>query len=308
MPDPAGKRKETTLCLLQDRGLLGMRGVTGSVAWDSSIALARLMYAQPDFLPKEVRPQGKRVVELGSGCGLIGLTCAALGARQVVCTDRADMLAHLERNIRANEDMLGSRPTSLTIPLPGKASAGRRERKARRRGKVGEEAEDPPSERQGEGTILVSELEWGQGLGREGGRTRGDPLTRLLTGEEGPPDILIASDCVYNECVTPLLVSTMVELSGPGTMLLVAQELRSDVVHLAFLEALMESFILDRVYPAAPHATMMEGDEGRGVEEGRQRIIPDVSLDVPVVIYVGRLRGESSKGEGERVDGEQSVS
>jgi len=50
----------------------------GAVLWDSAIALARLFWAM------DLR--GRRVLELGAGCGLVGLVGATRGA-QVLCTD-----------------------------------------------------------------------------------------------------------------------------------------------------------------------------------------------------------------------------
>ncbi|RKP12473.1 hypothetical protein BJ684DRAFT_20988 [Piptocephalis cylindrospora] len=270
-----GEGNELTLHLVQDRGLLGTRGVTGSVTWDSSIALSRLLYGQPEFLPERARPKGRQVVELGSGCGLVGMTCAALGARRVVCTDREDMIPHLERNIRANAVVIAS--DAPERPFGTKGGQSGRKGKGKRKGKSLDEEAGATSTDTPDREIMTAELEWGRGLGRDGGRTRGDPLTQLFTND--PPDLLIASDCVYNECVTPLLVSTLVDLSGPETTLVVAQELRSDLVHLGFLEALMESFTLDRLYPT-------EGGDGM------RMVIPDVSADVPVVIYMGHLRSD----------------
>ncbi|KAI3756613.1 hypothetical protein L1987_56435 [Smallanthus sonchifolius] len=78
---------------------MGTPGVTGSVMWDSGIVLGK-------FLENAVETgllvlQGKKVVELGAGCGLAGCIAALLGS-QVILTDMPDRLRLLKKNIEDN--------------------------------------------------------------------------------------------------------------------------------------------------------------------------------------------------------------
>ena len=56
--------------------------------------------------------RGKHCLELGAGTGLVGLSCALLGAASVVTTDLAEVVPLLELNIALNcgerEDTIGS--------------------------------------------------------------------------------------------------------------------------------------------------------------------------------------------------------
>ena len=62
-------------------------GWTGGSVWASAEVLARLISQEPD------RVRGKRVLELGTGCGLVGLAAGALGAREVALTDQVLFMA-----------------------------------------------------------------------------------------------------------------------------------------------------------------------------------------------------------------------
>ena len=64
---------------------------TGFGVWGSALVLAKLLEDEPAL---RKRLAGAAVAELGSGSGLVGLSCAALGARSVTLTDRV-----AERNI-----------------------------------------------------------------------------------------------------------------------------------------------------------------------------------------------------------------
>ena len=59
-----------------------LEGWTGGAIWESGQVLARLLSAEPE------RVWGKGILELGCGCGLVGLTAGALGARQVTLADQ----------------------------------------------------------------------------------------------------------------------------------------------------------------------------------------------------------------------------
>jgi len=80
---------------------------TGATVWDGAVFLVRYL----EFLAsqeQQTRPEhtitvrGKNVVELGSGCGLVGIAAAALGAARVVLTDLPYCSRLCEANIEAN--------------------------------------------------------------------------------------------------------------------------------------------------------------------------------------------------------------
>ncbi len=68
---------------------------SGAKIWDSGRALS-------SWIVKELEP-GKRVLELGAGTGIVGLTAAAKGAKSVILTDQPEMIPLLEQNIASND-------------------------------------------------------------------------------------------------------------------------------------------------------------------------------------------------------------
>lgn len=74
---------------------IGSLGIGGKL-WDASLALLA-------YLEKHDAVRGRRVLELGSGVGLVGIACAArFGAADVFLTDRAEVVPLLELNIKLN--------------------------------------------------------------------------------------------------------------------------------------------------------------------------------------------------------------
>ncbi|KAF5730402.1 protein-lysine methyltransferase METTL21D [Tripterygium wilfordii] len=89
-------------------------GVTGSVMWDSGVVLAKFLEHAVDS--GLLLLQGKKVVELGSGCGLVGCVATLLGAK-VFLTDLPDRLRLLKKNIEANLRHVDLRGSALAKEL-----------------------------------------------------------------------------------------------------------------------------------------------------------------------------------------------
>jgi len=204
-------------------------------------------------------PAETSILELGSGCGLLGIVMAEL-CQDLLLTDQKPVLPLLVKNLRKNLDKkyFDQDPTTEEATSTPSTSLKKKSRD-------GQAASSPLT-----GStikpchIQVQELVWGQDLDQD--LKRGLGL-----------DFVVATDVVYNESIVPKLVDTLLELCmvrervrhelavGHGdtyerlsaladalvhndsrrrrrplkrTVVLLAQELRTDYVHLAFLERL----------------------------------------------------------------------
>ncbi|KAK3031890.1 hypothetical protein RJ639_035200, partial [Escallonia herrerae] len=172
----------------------GTPGVTGAVMWDSGVVLGKFLEHAVEV--GMIGLQGKKVVELGSGCGLVGCIAALLGA-QIILTDMPDRLRLLKKNIEAN----------LYGDLRGSA--------------------------------IVNELVWGD-----------DPDPELCNPL---PDYVLGSDVIYSEGAVMDLLTTLVQLCGTHTTIILAGELRNDAILEYFLEAAMKEFSVGRIDQAQWH-------------------------------------------------------
>ena len=84
------------------RNLLAIGGNVGFRTWDACLRLAYFLSTEGHDLI-----QGKNVIELGAGTGLLSILCAGhLDAASVLSTDGvADVVTSIERNIRINQDL-----------------------------------------------------------------------------------------------------------------------------------------------------------------------------------------------------------
>ena len=95
----------------------GQLGIGGKV-WDAAVALLSHLAPQHGADGGTSLVHGKRCLELGAGTGLVGLSCALLGASSVVLTDMVDVVPLLTLNAALN--------TQLLDDVAGGSSAGAR--------------------------------------------------------------------------------------------------------------------------------------------------------------------------------------
>lgn len=85
----------------------------GSVVWDAARCLMSYVAADGGAL----HPRDKRVLEIGSGTGAVGLACALLGARSVVLTDKPTQLPLVARNVELNRPTCAESAELVVAPL-----------------------------------------------------------------------------------------------------------------------------------------------------------------------------------------------
>ncbi|KAJ3092793.1 hypothetical protein HK102_002721 [Quaeritorhiza haematococci] len=85
--------KERKVIVLEDQVTVGA-GVTGLRTWPACLKFVEYICANQHLV------SGKRVLELGSGSGLLGYACASLGAKSVILTDGiAEVVERLRQNL-----------------------------------------------------------------------------------------------------------------------------------------------------------------------------------------------------------------
>lgn len=85
-------------------------GTTGPQVWDAGIVLLRFLATAPVAAVLATHP---RVVELGSGTGVVGIAAAALGGK-VTMTDLPEMLPLLRHNAFLNAELVTSARGSVS--------------------------------------------------------------------------------------------------------------------------------------------------------------------------------------------------
>ncbi|XP_059065121.1 uncharacterized protein LOC131067122 isoform X3 [Cryptomeria japonica] len=102
------------LSIQQSPSSMNTSGVTGGVMWDSGIVLGKFLEHAVDCDLLNLR--GKKCVELGSGCGLVGCIAALLGGNAIL-TDMPDRLRLLAKNVEENVRELDARGSASVREL-----------------------------------------------------------------------------------------------------------------------------------------------------------------------------------------------
>ena len=90
---------DTTLILKEAQNCSHIEedGGTGLNIWDGAMLLARYIEKVPNIV------KNKRVIELGSGCGVVGIAAAICGCEEMVLTDLSYALPLMRENVERNK-------------------------------------------------------------------------------------------------------------------------------------------------------------------------------------------------------------
>lgn len=195
-------------------------GTTGAVLWKVTPLLATWLASFPSLLNDlNALHANATVVELGCGLGgLIGLVLSRL-VKCYVLTDQEYVMRYLKENILANSR--ANKPQSRST----------KKRSSSRALSLGS-------------SLKTMALDWET--------DRAENLLSIISSEDCI-DLVILCDCVYNDFLVKPLVQMLMDIcrlteSKPKpTVILIAQQLRSDSVFEAFLVSLMQEFYVWRM-------------------------------------------------------------
>lgn len=180
--------------------LSGQALSTGFVCWQLARYLVDWLLDEGCPFSGFFRTPDTKVLELGAGVS--ALLAAVLGpkCKKYVATDQKPLLKLMRLNFE--ENVVSRRWTSRTLEWlqTGKAS---------------------------DTSIDIVELDWEK-----------HDLHEIFDILDGFPDLVIATDTIYNEYLVPFFVETLAALMGPASKALVTVQLRDESITTRFVEQL----------------------------------------------------------------------
>jgi predicted nicotinamide N-methyase len=199
----------------------GGAGSTGTMLWDSCHRLLAELAALPDSALR-----GRRVLELGAGCGLLSIAAARRGARVLATDGDAFALSNLRRNLVLNAALLagaGGTSGGASGSASGGASGGGGSNDSSCCDDAGDTRE-PGQE------VQLQLLAWGD-----------DAHVAVLHAAHPDfkePDWVLASDLLYDvDAHAPLLRALLSLVRSPRTLVLLSYRVRNAAREEAFLDA-----------------------------------------------------------------------
>lgn len=179
------------LCTSNASALEADSSWSGGSIWNSSELLAHILIEKPP----QFWTAHPRVLELGSGCGLVGITAAAMGARYVAITDQIIHMA--QYNVDLNY-------------LPGTADRNRIDVRTLRWGST-EDMSD---------VLSLHSGSWHteEDLSKPGGESENGSGRGSVPAI--PYNLILGSDCIYNREYHGSLATTIDLMAGVGATVL----------------------------------------------------------------------------------------
>ena len=143
-----------------------------AVVWPTAISLTNYLLTNPSLV------RGKRVVELGAGVGLVGLTAATLGAKSVVLTDREPLALHCAMSTVAVHGWNSEASASSSFSSPSSVPL-----------------------------VSAGLLNW-EDVGDGKGDTKNDDVSSFVHQIKGSADVVVASDVLYDGETIELFAKT----------------------------------------------------------------------------------------------------